>query len=156
MGAVRRIRCLTINRIGLLAAFVLVSAAAQDSHQDLPKQEPPSPTLSRRPAPKPKNLSIPEGKIKLDVVVNDASGNPVIGLEPWEFKVLDNGLPRKLISFSRFDGLQTKPEPPVEVVLVGIPPAKADFDKRHAHFHQPAGHQATLAEVIVTVCRTKR
>jgi len=109
---------LTINRIGLLAAFVLVSAAAQDSHQDLPKQEPPSPTLSRRPAPKPKNLSIPEGKIKLDVVVNDASGNPVIGLEPWEFKVLDNGLPRKLISFSRFDGLQTKPEPPVEVVLV--------------------------------------
>lgn len=63
-------------------------------------------------------MQIREGKIKLDVVVNDAAGNSVTGLEPWDFKILDNGQPRKLVSFRRFDGVQAKPEPPVEVVLV--------------------------------------
>jgi len=96
----------------------VISAGAQSGNGKKPKQEPPDPELSQRPAPKPQSLLIREGKIKLDVVVNDAAGKPVTGLEPWDFKILDNGQPRKLVSFRRFDGVYAKPEPPVEVVLV--------------------------------------
>jgi VWFA-related protein len=101
-----------------LLAFFAISSGAQSGNANKSKQEPPDPQFSQRPAPNPQILLIREGKIKLDVVVNDAAGNPVMGLEPWDFKILDNGQPRKLVSFRRFDGVQAKPEPPVEVVLV--------------------------------------
>lgn len=118
MGLLRRSRWSRIIWIVVLTGVVLATTRGRAGQRDRQKQEPPDPTLSQRPAPKPQTLLIPEGKIKLDVVVNDAAGKPVIGLEPWDFKILDNGLPRKLISFKRFDGLQVKPDPPVEVVLV--------------------------------------
>jgi len=104
--------------IAILFAIIAITAGAQSDKQNKQKQEPPDPTFSQRPAPKPQSLLIPEGKIKLDVVVNDAAGKPVLGLEPWDFKILDNGQPRKVLSFQRFDGVQVKPDPPVEVVLV--------------------------------------
>jgi VWFA-related protein len=104
--------------VAILLVAAAISAGAQSDNTDKSKQEPPDPTFSQRPAPKPQSLLIPEGKIKLDVVVNDAAGKPVAGLEPWDFKIFDNGQPRKLVSFRRFDGVQAKPEPPVEVVLV--------------------------------------
>jgi len=58
------------------------------------------------------------GQIRLDVVADDASGKPVTGLEPWDFKVLDNGHPAKILTFRAFDGIEVKPNPPVEVILV--------------------------------------
>jgi VWFA-related protein len=91
-----------------------MSAGAQS---ESPKQEPPDPALSQRPVPK-LNSAMREGKIKLDVVVDDTAGKPVVGLEPWEFKILDNGLARKVVSFQRFGSAQARPDPPVEVVLV--------------------------------------
>jgi VWFA-related protein len=60
----------------------------------------------------------PAGRILLDVVVTDASGKPVTGLEPSDFRLLDNNQPRKILSFRSFDGINVKPDPPVEVVLV--------------------------------------
>jgi len=59
-----------------------------------------------------------EGSIQLDVVVTDAQGKPVIGLEPWDFKVLDNERPAKILTFRAFDGVAMKPDPVVEVILV--------------------------------------
>jgi len=100
----------------LVTCFVTGAGAQSDAPRK--SKEQPDPTFSQRPAPKPESLLIREGKIKLDVVVNDAAGKPVLGIEPWEFRILDNGQPRKLLSFRRFDGVQAKPEPPVEVVLV--------------------------------------
>ncbi len=76
------------------------------------------PVLAQRPAPKAKNLVIPEGKIKLDVVVDDGAGKPVPDLQPWDFKILDNNQPRKVLSFRRYDGVTVTPDPPVEVILV--------------------------------------
>jgi hypothetical protein len=43
------------------------------------------------------------GKVKLDVAVTDAAGKPVAGLQPWDFKLLDNGEPRKILSFRAFN-----------------------------------------------------
>ena len=104
--------------VAILLAGVGIAAGAQGDKPNKQKQEPSDPTFSQRPAQKPQSLLIAEGKIKLDVVVSDAAGRPVLGLEPWEFKILDNGQPRKVLSFRRFDGVQVKPEPPVEVLLV--------------------------------------
>ncbi|WP_109487649.1 VWA domain-containing protein [Occallatibacter savannae] len=113
-GKFKRGQCVAI----LFLAALAFPIGAQSDKQDKTKQEPPDPTLSQRPAPRPQSLLIPEGKIKLDVVVNDTAGDPVLGLEPWDFKILDNGQPRKVLSFRKYDGVQTKPDPPVEVVLV--------------------------------------
>src|ERR1700760_2996596 len=76
------------------------------------------PVLTQRPAPKPKSLVIPEGKIKLDVVVDDSAGKPMLGLQPWDFKILDNNEPRKVMSFSAFSDASVRPDPPVEIILV--------------------------------------
>jgi VWFA-related protein len=59
-----------------------------------------------------------EGRIKLDVVVTDQSGSPVSGLGRNEFALLDNGQPNEILSFSAFDKISAKPDPPVEVILV--------------------------------------
>lgn len=74
--------------------------------------------LTQRPAPKPKSMVTPEGKIKLDVVVDDSAGKPVLELQPWDFTVLDNNAPRKVLSFSAFSDGRVRADPPVEVILV--------------------------------------
>lgn len=74
-------------------------STAQTGDSEHPKPEPPDPALLNRPAPKPRSLLIPEGKIKLDVMVDDAAGKPVMGLQPWDFKIVDNGRPTKVLGF---------------------------------------------------------
>jgi VWFA-related protein len=55
-------------------------------------------------------------RIHLDVVVRDASGQPVSGLQQSEFAVLDDDRAQQLAAFRAVDGLTA--DPPVEVVLV--------------------------------------
>jgi len=57
-----------------------------------------------------------ERRIHLDVVVSDASGHAVSGLQQPDFTVLDNNLSQPIQSFHAVDGLTA--EPPVEIVLV--------------------------------------
>ncbi len=59
-----------------------------------------------------------DGRIHLDVVVKDASGKPVTGLQAQDFSILDEGKPQKIVSFAAFDGGKTKADPPVQMVLV--------------------------------------
>jgi VWFA-related protein len=51
-------------------------------------------------------------------VVSDAAGKPVLGLEPSDFKLLDDNQPRRILSFRSFDGVTVKPNPAFEVILV--------------------------------------
>ncbi|HLY42115.1 MAG TPA: VWA domain-containing protein [Terracidiphilus sp.] len=99
----------------LLGPCVMVSAlAAQQSQPD-------NPVLKERPpVRKPGAASViaAAGRIQLDVVAAGASGKPVAGLGPWDFKVLDNGQPEKILTFREFDGVRVKPDPAVEVILV--------------------------------------
>ena len=55
----------------------------------------PDPGLVHRPPPKPPSAISPEGRISFDVMVSDAAGKAVAGLQPWDFKLLDNGPPGK-------------------------------------------------------------
>lgn len=78
------------------------------------------PVLHDRPAPLAagRGAITAEGSIHLDLTVKGADGKPVPGLEPADFKLLDNGQPRKILSFRSFDGIAVKPNPPVEVILL--------------------------------------
>ena len=61
-----------------------------------------------------------EGEIKIDVLVTDAAGRPVAGLEQKDFTLADNKKPRPIVSFRAVDGvLGAGPaEPPVQVILL--------------------------------------
>ncbi|MGA7243235.1 MAG: VWA domain-containing protein [Terracidiphilus sp.] len=111
--------------VGRLAGLIFILAGCSrfivgQTSPAVPAQqlESSDPTLTHRPPPKAKNLLIPEGKIKLDVMVNDSAGQPLPGLQPWDFKILDNNQPRKVLSFRAFNDSEAKPDPPVEVILV--------------------------------------
>jgi len=55
----------------------------------------------------------------LDVLVTDSARKPVAELEPFDFSVLDENQPRKILGFRRTDGaVGSKLDPPVEVIIV--------------------------------------
>src|ERR1700759_2121945 len=78
----------------LLAFTAAVEGTAQQTSTPGGLQQPTGPVLTRRPSAKAQQFQIPEGKIKLDVMVNDAEGRPAFGLQPGDFKILDDGQPR--------------------------------------------------------------
>ncbi|MGO9339921.1 MAG: VWA domain-containing protein [Terracidiphilus sp.] len=86
-----------------------------------PQPTPSDPVLVKRPSSKQTakpGAVTPEGRIHLDVLVSDAAGKPVMGLEPQNFTLLDNNQPRRILSFRSYDGINVKPSPPVEVILL--------------------------------------
>jgi VWFA-related protein len=54
----------------------------------------------------------------LDVVVTDKAGAPVGGLQPSDFKLLDNQQPQNLVSVQAASAMTPNADPPVEVFLV--------------------------------------
>jgi VWFA-related protein len=80
--------------------------------------------------------------IRLDVVVTDKSGNPVTGLRQHDFTLLDNGLPGAIVTFQAFDGVTSRPDPPVEVILVLDELNMADTPKRGEAPLLDAKHEA--------------
>jgi VWFA-related protein len=97
--------------------------------------------VPRPPAAKPAAArATREGRMSLDVVVNDAAGKPVKGLEPWDFKLLDNDRSSKILSFHSFDGMAGTPDPPVEVILV--------IDELNLPFTQVAFVKSELTEFL--------
>jgi VWFA-related protein len=75
-----------------------------------------------------------QGLINLDVVVTDNSGKAIPGLGPTDFNLLDNGQPQTIISFHEYDGISSKPDPPVRVILlidtINMPFDLAAFEQR--------------------------
>jgi VWFA-related protein len=58
------------------------------------------------------------GLMRLDVTVTDKGGKTVSGLTRSDFRLLDNGQPVDILSFSGFDELTAKPSPPVEAIVL--------------------------------------
>jgi VWFA-related protein len=75
------------------------------------------PILRRRPDEKPRTPPGPR-RTRLDVVVTDAAGQPVTGLEPWDFKLTDNGKPSKILYFRALHPAASRPDPSLQVLLV--------------------------------------
>jgi VWFA-related protein len=107
--------------ISFLFCLASVALARQSSppqaEGQAQSQEAPRPGLSHRSPPNP---ATPEGQIKLDVLVTDAAGRPVAGLEQQDFTLLDNKKPQPLLFFRAVDGSngQGAAEPPVEIILL--------------------------------------
>jgi VWFA-related protein len=59
-----------------------------------------------------------DGRIHLDVVVTDASGKPVPGLQSSDFTIFDEGTVRQIATFAAFDGMAAKPDPPTQMIIV--------------------------------------
>ena len=59
-----------------------------------------------------------DGLVRLDVTVTDKSGSPVPGLKAEDFTLLDNGQPRKLVSFRAHDAAANQANEPVEIILL--------------------------------------
>lgn len=111
--------------IVLLISGSILPVSGQVSPPSPPKNSPepeplsaPDPALLHRPPPKPPGTTMRDGSIFLDVVVNDAADKPVPGLEPWDFKLLDDERSTKIMSFRSFGAASARPDPPVEVILV--------------------------------------
>jgi VWFA-related protein len=94
-------------------------------------------------------LDVRQGMIRLDITVQDNSGNPVEGLTQQDFTLLDNGQPAKIVSFNAF-GATAAPHPPVEVILMidelNIPEQQLAAEEHeaenflrlnHGHLRQP-------------------
>jgi hypothetical protein len=75
-----------------------------------------------------------QGLINLDVVVIDNSGKTISGLGPKDFTLLDNRQPQTIISFHEYDGISSKPDPPVAVILlidtINMPSDLAAFERK--------------------------
>ena len=100
------------------------------------------------------SLAMGEGRIHLDVVVRDASGNLVTGLQAQDFSLSDDGKPRKIVSFTAFDEVKAKPAPPVVVILM-IDALNNDFIEMayirqglEQYLRQNAGHLAQPTSIV--------
>jgi VWFA-related protein len=93
-------------------------AFAQQTAAPAAQQEQSRPELSHRLAPNP---HAPQGKIRMDVLVTDASGHPVGGLTQQDFTLLDDKKPQPILSFQAVNGsagAAIESDPPVEVILL--------------------------------------
>jgi VWFA-related protein len=130
--------------------------AQQSVNPTEPSQK--DPILTHRPPPKapvtPGAIS-PEGRVHLDVVVDDASGKPVPGLGPQDFTLLDEGQPKKILSFRSYDGVNVKASPPVEVILVvdtvNLPFGQIAFTREEItkFLRQNGGHLANPTSIFL-------
>ena len=141
-------------------ASVLCFSATTNAQQTTQNPEPPNPVLNKRPPAKPVPTQTAverAGSLKLDVVVRDAAGKLVAGLEPWDFALLDNGKPQKILSFHEFNDTTVKPEPPVEVILLldmaNLPFSQVAFVRQQVDqfLHQSGGQlQQPMSLIVLT------
>jgi VWFA-related protein len=64
----------------------------------------------------------------------------VLGLQPWDFQVFDNGKPTKIMFFRSFDDGHVQPNPAVEVILL--------VDELNLSFQQVAFIRSQLSEFL--------
>ena len=120
LEAFARMSVMSPSRSVCLSLFLCLATAFGLAQQSAdPAIQPPSrePALTPRPSGTP-TPNAAEGRIHLDVVVNDKAGNPVSGLDLNDFTLLDNNQPSKIRSFHAVGGPDQKPGQVVQAILV--------------------------------------
>ena len=112
--------CLAANRTEAQEVSPAAPAAKSQSVPAIPNQA--SPELKQRP-PATAEEKAAVGRMRLDVVVTDKSGNPVAGLDAKDFSLQDEGKPQTIATFQALDGkasdgTQVNPDSRVSVFLV--------------------------------------
>ena len=108
---------------GLLLALMTLPLRPQQSDppvgtsgQSTEPAAAPPPVLTRRSPEDRDRASRAAHRIILNVVVTDASGKPVSGLQEKDFTLLDNQQPRPIVSFQAVEGRTAKP--PAHVIFM--------------------------------------
>jgi VWFA-related protein len=98
----------------LLFLALVIASAAQETQAPAPQVSPPT-------------LRITVTLIQLDAVVTDAAGKHVVGLQPGDFEVLQDGQPQKVTYFSYVPEPAARhvPEAAGEKIPLGTPPPVA-------------------------------
>ena len=103
----------------------------------------------------PTSPAAPQGLLHLDVAVTTAgSGQPVLGLQPSDFTLLDNGKPAKIVSFHAYS-IAAPPERPVAITLVvdtlEVPKVTEMLERAQAEafLRQNGGHFAGFVSVLI-------
>jgi len=101
---------------GVLLAFMTLPLRPQQSDPPVgtpgqstaPASAPPAVLMRRSPEDRDRASRVAH-HIILDVVVTDASGKPVSGLQEKDFTLLDNQQPQQIVSFQAVEGRTAKP-----------------------------------------------
>jgi len=121
---------------------------------------PPATPTAQAPAlnPRPDSPAAPateEGRVHLDVVVTDKAGKPVSGLALEDFKLEDNNLPAKILSFHAINAAVEKAVRPADVILL-IDTVDEDFqsvartrEEIVRFLRQNGGHLAQPVSIFV-------
>jgi VWFA-related protein len=135
------------HRIFLALVFSLPALFLAQQLNSPPSPLPnPEPDAKLRANPR-MNAAEPEGMMRIDVVVTDRTGHAVAGLKRTDFTLLDNGQPRKIISFRAFPAT-TELNPLVSVILLidtlNLPLDIAAFEREQVEkfLRQNSGHLA--------------
>jgi VWFA-related protein len=146
------------SRSFLFAMLLCFPALTLPQQPSAPQAIPRDPVLIARPPSKPVEKSgaiTAEGRIHLDVLVSDAAGKPVFGLGPQDFALFDNNQPRRILSFRSYDGINVKPNPPVEVILLfdtlNLPFQEVSFTRQEIirFLSQNGGHLGQPVSLMV-------
>ena len=118
-----------------------------------PASTPAGPVLKLRPPPKPGVVKDPPGRIRLDVVVTDAAGNPVAGLGAQDFQLLDNGRPQNILSFTASQSGATASRVPILLVIDTVNSGAVDVsslrEDAEQFLRQNGGHLAQPVTVLL-------
>lgn len=138
--------------------FLLLSATPYVPAQSVPSAPSPGkqdPQLKVRPLPGSSDKKTPEGRMRLDVIVTDAAGNPLSGLSAQDFQLYDNGHPQSIVSFHAFEGTSGGPASLPSVLLVidtvnsGLTDVSAMRDDAETYLRQNGGHLTHPVTVLL-------
>ena len=132
----RRFYRLTMSGFGFLV--VLTVALGQSSVSTTEKSTAigkENPELRQRKEPRGEAVSV-EGLIRLDATATDQAGKAVAGLQRADFRLLDNGQPRRIIAFNASKGLSASAEDSLSAIILidtlDLPSDLAAFERQQA------------------------
>jgi len=133
------------------AALAQAAEAASGTAGAAALQAPPAAAVAAKSA-----ASASESRLlTLDVVVTDKAGQPVAGLQPEDFTLVDNKHPLSVRSIQAASGTAAKPDPPVEAILLldAINSTYATVTNERnwlaTYFQQNGGHLALPTTLVV-------
>ena len=100
--------------VALLFGLAATGRAQWHAQPEVSQPSASAPIVTASPVPRDRA----EGLIKLDVVVTDAAGKPISGLQRDDFSLLENGRNQNILSFQAFHGRGAGTEPPVKIILL--------------------------------------
>ena len=155
LGPFRRGEALRTGRAilrGFLLCFLAFIRVPRADSQIETSQPPVQAIVSSEPSMMQANAP-PEGLIHLDVAATDREGKPFSGLAAKDFRLLDNGVPQKIVSFAASNQATDENERLTEVVLVldevNLSPVQLELvkDESIKFLRQNGGHLAQPASV---------